>query len=1204
MKLRHTAAFLFLVGLMSNSFAQDYTVKFLKGARDFEANIETFNPADIEENQIWNTNYYQFVQFFDIPSEADQAKLSALGIELLEYVPNYTYVASIPVSLTQAELAQLNIRSIQSIDRVYRQSQRIQDENYPDWATTKFNTVLLSLSFYDNVNFDAVIADLKKQGVTCKETLNHAKMVFVEVEASSIGSLLDLTYLKYLDAIPDPGTPESDDGRILHRANAIDGDYYGSRDYDGTGISIAINDDGFVGPHIDFTGRVNQDDVAGDFVGNHGDMVAGIAGGAGNLDPNIRGMATGSYMHIRQYVSSMAGTIPLYVDSNVLVFSSSYSNGCNAGYTNTTVLVDEEIYNNPNLMQVFSAGNSNNNDCGYGAGSQWGNITGGHKMGKNVIATANLSSDDLIVNSSSRGPASDGRIKPDIAAHGASQMSTDPDNGYAPGGGTSAAAPGISGVFAQLHQAYSELNGGQTAESALLKATLLNTANDLGNDGPDFTFGWGKVNGLKAVKLLEDNRYLNGMIAQGATNNHTIAVPAGVERVKIMVYWADKEASTVSATALVNDLDAFVTDPTNGTHLPWLLDHTPNAGALATPATTGVDHLNNVEQIAIDNPAAGNYDLEISGFNIPFGPQEYYVVYEFISSEITVIHPMGGEGLDPGTTERIHWDANGTAGDFTLEYTLNNGASWNTISSTVNGDERFYSWTVPASITGEARVRVSRGGDSDESDANFSIMERPENIEVDRICADINTIVLKWDPVPGATEYNVFMLGTKFMDSIGTSSTTDFDAVVTDIADPQWFSVRAVGANGMRSTRQIAIYFPGGGGNGNCYLSCYSDADVGISSLNEPAANFQSCSGSNTSDVVINLENLGLNTESGFPMYYQLDNGAVISETYSGSLAPGANDLYTFSTQVTFPSNGTYQLKTWTGLSGDSTFCNDTITTTITVINSLSNFPIVEDFEGSIFPPSVIEVINGDLDLTWEPANTTGASGAPTTAAFINNFSYNASGQEDEMNFVNFDLSQVQNPATAILTFDVAYREYSSSYTDEMRIDASDDCGVSYNQVYYKDGPTLTTGGYSTSNWEPSSAGDWRNDTIDLSAYVGGNVSLKFVNICGYGNNLYLDNINLTVQSFASVDELNNDFQVSIMPNPASEETTLQFAKALTEETTLTLVSLDGKVLLSEVLEKGSISKTIDVSALKSAVYLVHLSSTGSNTVKKIVVSD
>lgn len=1204
MKLRHIAFFLFFCGFFSTAVAQDYSVNFLIGSRNFESNIATFSRTDIDETQIWDGNYYQFVQFFGIPVETEKAKLEELGIELLDYVPNYTYITSIPIQLKQGDLTQLNIRSIQPIELIYKESQRVRDEDYPEWSTSKSNTVLLSVSLYDNVDFRKAIENLKDLKVNCYELLEHANMLFVEINPLLIDKLVSQPFVKYVDIIPDPGTPESDDGRFLHRSNAIDGDFYGSRDYDGTGINIAINDDGFVGPHIDFTGRVNQQDVAGDFTGTHGDMVAGIAGGAGNLDPSIRGMATGSYMHIRQYSSAMGGTIPLHVDSNVLVFSSSYSNGCNAGYTSTTVLVDEEIYNNPNLIQVFSAGNSNNNDCGYGAGTEWGNITGGHKMGKNVIATANLDTDDGIVYSSSRGPASDGRIKPDIAAHGASQMSTDPDNGYAPGGGTSAAAPGIAGVLAQLHQAYNELNSGQTAASALLKATLLNTANDLGNGGPDFIYGWGKVNGLKAVQLLEDNRYFNGSISQGATNNHNITIPAGVERVKIMVYWADKEASTVSATALVNDLDAFVTDPSNGTHLPWLLDHSPNATALSTPATTGADHLNNVEQIAIDNPVAGNYDLEISGTTVPWGPQEYYVVYEFITSEISVIHPMGGEGLDPGSTERIHWDANSTSGDFTLEYTIDDGASWNIISSTINGTDRIYSWSVPNTITGQARVRISRGSDTDESNANFSIIDRPDNIHVSRICADINTLVLKWDSVPGATEYDVFMLGSKFMDSIGTSSNTEYDIVVSDIADPQWFSVRAVGVNGMRSMRQIAIFYPGGTGGGSCYLSCYSDSDVGISSMSEPLPSYLSCSGMNTSDVVINLENIGLNTESSFPVYYQLDNGTVVSETYSGSLAPGATAIHTFSTQVNFPSNGLYELKTWTGLNGDSTFCNDTINTTINVVGSLSNYPIIEDFEGGTFPPSTAEIINLDSGLTWESATTTGASGASTTAAFINNFSYDNAGEEDAMRFVNFDLSQVQQPATAILTFDVAYREYNSSYTDDMRIDASDDCGLTFSQVYFKDGATLATGASSTSNWEPSSASDWRNDTIDLSSSVGGNVTLKFVNICGYGNNLYLDNINLTVQSYASLSEVKEEFDLNIMPNPASQETTLKFATALTEETTLTLISMDGKVLLNEILEIGSTQKTIDVSTLKSAVYMVHLISAGQNTVRKVIVKD
>jgi hypothetical protein len=1181
--------------------AQDYSVNFLKGTRQFDANAKDFNANSISTEEIWQTNIYRFVQFNAIPTDAEKLAIEQAGIELLEYIPNFTYMASLPSNVTAAQLTQLNIRSVQSIDETYKVGQRIQDQDYPDWSLTKYGTVLLSISFFDDVDFNGALANLENEGVRTTEELSHANMTFIEINPSDIDALIAKPFVKYVDIMPDPGTPESDDGRNLHRSNNLDGDYYGSREYDGAGITVAVNDDGFVGPHIDFKGRVNQDNVAGDFAGDHGDMVAGIVGGAGNLDPTMRGMAPASRMHIRQYVSSMAGTMPLHIDSNVLVFSSSYSNGCNAGYTNTTVLVDEEIYNNPTLIQVFSAGNSNNNDCGYGAGSQWGNITGGHKMGKNVIATANLDNNDVIAGSSSRGPANDGRIKPDIAAHGAGQMSTDPNNTYAPGGGTSAAAPGITGVFAQLHQAYEELNGA-TANSALLKATVMNTANDLGNAGPDFTFGWGKINALKAVQLLEDGRYTNGSISQGATDNVSITVPAGVEQVKVMVYWHDKEASTSASTALVNNLDALLTDPNSTVYQPWLLNSAPNATTLALPASVGTDNLNNVEQIAIDNPVAGTYTLDIAGTTIPFGPQEYYVVWEFITDDVILTYPLGGEGLIPGSNDRIHWDAHGTTGDFTLEYTDNDGASWNTISSTVGGDERIYDWNVPNILSGEVRVRVTRGGSQGESEVNLSIMERPQNIEVYRVCENTNTVVLRWDAVPGATEYDVFMLGSQFMDSIGSSTTTEMDIIVSDIADPQWFTVRAVGANGLRSNRQIAIFFPGAGGNGNCILSCYSDSDVGIATITEPLASFQTCSGNTTSDVVVDLENIGLFTESNFPVYYQLDNGAVVNETYSGSLAPGGSATHTFGSQITFPGNGTYELRTWTGLTGDSTACNDTITRTITVTNSISVFPLEEDFENG-FPPATAEVINPDNDITWSEINTTGADGNATTASFVNNFSYNAAGQEDELKFVNFDMSSVLSPATAILTFDVAYREYSTSFTDDMRIDVSGDCGQTFQQVYLKDGPTLATGPTTTSNWQPQAGSDWRNDTIDLSTYAGGNVVVRFVNVCGYGNNLFLDNINLTVQSFASLDELNG-FDLTIMPNPANLETTVQFAQPLTEETKVSIVSMDGKIVYEETLAEGTQATTIDVSQWEAAVYTVRFASEGQRSMRKIVIQD
>ena len=76
---------------------------------------------------------------------------------------------------------------------------------------------------------------------------------------------------------------------------------------------MAINDDGYVGPHIDFAGRLEQSDVANDFTGDHGDMVAGILGGAGNLNPMYEGMAKGAKMHIRQYNGSLPGSVQLHL---------------------------------------------------------------------------------------------------------------------------------------------------------------------------------------------------------------------------------------------------------------------------------------------------------------------------------------------------------------------------------------------------------------------------------------------------------------------------------------------------------------------------------------------------------------------------------------------------------------------------------------------------------------------------------------------------------------------------------------------------------------------------------------------------------------------------------------------------------------------------------------------------------------------------
>ena len=117
-----------------------------------------------------------------------------------------------------------------------------------------------------------------------------------------------------------------------------------------------------------------------------------------------------------------------------------------------------------------------------------------------------------------------------------------------------------------------------------------------------------------------------------------------------------------------------------------------------------------MEQVTLDNPSAGVYTLSVEGFSIPFGPQEYYVTYEFLmDNEIILTYPVGGESWVPSEGEVIRWDAYGNSGNFTLEYTNNGGANWQLISSSVSGSARHYVLNPgPTTTTENAKIRISR----------------------------------------------------------------------------------------------------------------------------------------------------------------------------------------------------------------------------------------------------------------------------------------------------------------------------------------------------------------------------------------------------------------------------------------------------------------------------------------------------------------
>ena len=136
------------------------------------------------------------------------------------------------------------------------------------------------------------------------------------------------------------------------------------------------------------------------------------------------------------------------------------------------------------IVVVVSAGNE-------GAGP-WRYITAPADA-PGVVTVGAVDSRDSLAAFSSRGPAADGRVKPDLVAPGVGLVAADiRGGGYSRSRGTSFAAPLVSGVCALLLQTQPDWDPARVLEA------LRETATDLGPAGPDTLYGWGLVNALEA----------------------------------------------------------------------------------------------------------------------------------------------------------------------------------------------------------------------------------------------------------------------------------------------------------------------------------------------------------------------------------------------------------------------------------------------------------------------------------------------------------------------------------------------------------------------------------------------------------------------------------------------------------------------------------------------------------------------------------
>lgn len=1070
---------------------QEYHLQFQDGSSYIEADQFELRPVPQE---IINNRFYRILQFEKIPNKEEIQLLSSKGVELLSYIPNNAYVASLDKNVDESLKNLVELRFITTIPKNAKLRNGAHFLIVPDWSQTSSEYHFI-IKYYKDLRAETIKSSLIELGATINASNDINNFINISINKNQLPSIISHPGIAFIDYLPAPSIPDDVYGQSLHRANTFNNSSL-NRNYTGVGVAVLCRDDGIVGPHIDFQGRIDNEAATFEFRnGTHGDGVSGIMSGAGNLNPRVQGMAPGSQLFVDHYQADFLDeTMDFHLTKNVLVTNSSYSNGCNAGYTAITETVDQQMYENPKFLHVFSAGNSNNNNCGYDAGDQWGNITGGHKQGKNVIATANLFRDKQLVNSSSRGPAHDGRIKPDISAHGQNQRSTNDDNAYLVFGGTSGAAPGIAGVIAVLHEAYRSIYA-EIADAALLKALVLNSANELGHPGPDFKFGWGHVNGHRALLNLENQQFIKAEIAQGNDTTILIDIPENINHAKLMLYWSDRPATVLTDKALVNDLDMHLIDPNGASHMPWILNSTSDPDSLDLPATRGEDHLNNMEQVFIDQPESGSYQVKIDGNTIPFGSSEFYLVWEFRANEIEITYPIGNEQLSPDSIEIIHWDEAGLTEDVIIDFSSDSGANWENIG-TANSSANIAYWTVPESPSGFGQIRLTSGSFVSTS-AVFSIGEINTGIRIEKICPDF--ISIYWSPLNGAEQYIVYRLGEKFMQFEALSDTNYVEIPITNPFQEEWFAIQTQFTNGSINQRSIAI------NNSLGLFNCQQENDLVLEEIINPEAKDGIICNNDTSLMVnISLSNTGILDQSEYSIHYQFDNQTIVDQIVNENINSGQKDSVSFNIPINPQTQGNKILKVWLSLANNNFPLDDTLSLEIPIYTEQGiSLPFEEDFQNPPFPDDFWILENHVEDEGWEIVRIVDKFDEVTNAASVNNFTSNGVGHTDYFQTIPIDIENISDDE--YLYFDILYRLNGFVSNDELVVEALPSCrqGVSDTLIHLV-GPELATftGDADETIWKTVAAG--LSHLKDQSPVI-----LKFSNINqGYGQ-IVIDNINI-----------------------------------------------------------------------------------------------
>ncbi len=629
------------------------------------------------------------VQFHETPSDDEKISLVSDGLDLGAYVPGSAWIAAVPAAEV-AGLAKLSeVRWATVWDASRKLHPRLEAGEIGAWARdpSRPGFVMLFVLLHHDVAIEAIDKIADRVGGVAMPPLDGLHGATVWVPQERIADLAREEEVLWMEEGLAPLTPTNAGLRATMLVDPVNAPPY---NLDGTGVRLFVFDGGTIrATHETFRvgagpSRVTVIDATA--VNDHPTHVGGTAGGDGapsSPGGNGRGVAPDVTIFSAGY-EQFFGTMLFWDNAGDIqadyslarnthaadlgtnsIGSNTASNGypCarEGDYGVSSNLIDgivrgDNVTVGSAVIMAWANGNERTGDP-VGGPVQQGRCgvnyvtTAPPSCAKNPIHVGAVYSDGAAMTPfSSWGPCDDGRLKPVVSAPGCEtgrvtgetgilSSTAVSDTSYGFSCGTSMATPGVAGVISLLIEDWrAQGHGGAFARPlpALVKSLVVHTSRDLGQDGPDFIYGYGEVEakplidtmraGTGALGTANPVNWGTDSVAHAATDTFNITVPPGTGELKATLAWDDAAAVAFAANAVVNNLNLELVAPGGIIiHRPWILSSVnPHL-----PATTGVNNLDNQEQVLVEYPTPGVWTMRVIGTNVPTGPQSYGLVYTY-----------------------------------------------------------------------------------------------------------------------------------------------------------------------------------------------------------------------------------------------------------------------------------------------------------------------------------------------------------------------------------------------------------------------------------------------------------------------------------------------------------------------------------------------------------------------------------------------